>query len=164
MTTLAQFAQNSKMRHDYADMIQLRYTHIDGEAYDTWISGDEVMARLKTLSREQLIRSFSQMEWQTAKERLQQELENQKGKQKRKLIDRIADQVEGAVGGNIFGETLAAHIRSRDNTQSSQEQEKAFWQAKLREDAFRAIALELAWLNLEGSLPDLPPPEPDDWV
>ncbi len=45
MPDLADFSANCKMRHDYGDMIQVRYQHSDGENYDTWVSGDEVLSR-----------------------------------------------------------------------------------------------------------------------
>lgn len=164
MTTIAQFATRVKMRHDYSDIIQVRYTHTDGETYDTWISGDEVVARLKTTSREQLIRSFSKMQFKEAKQRLQQEVENQKAKKKQSLFDKLADKVEDNIGGNLLGDTLADHIRGVDNTEHPLDRQKAFWQAKLSEDAFRAIAIDLAWFNLEGSIPQAETPEEDDWV
>lgn len=164
MPTLAQFANRVKMRHDYSDMIQVRYTHTDGENYDTWISGDEVVARLKTMSREQLIKSFSTMNFTEAKSRLELELHAQKGKQKQNFFNKIADKVEDSIGGNLLGDTLADHIRGVDSSEHPLDRQKKYWQSKLKEDAFRVIAIDLAWFNLEDSLPDEPKPEPDDWV
>jgi hypothetical protein len=67
MTTFSQFASRAKMRHDFSDQIQVRYSHANGEDFDTWISGEEVLARLKTTSREELIKGFSQMNLDQAK-------------------------------------------------------------------------------------------------
>lgn len=164
MTTLAQFAPRCKMRHDFSDMIQVRYTHSDGQPFDTWISGEEVLARLKTMSREQLIRSFSQMNWDAAKTAVDHEAERGKQKAKRRLIDKLADKVQDSIGGNIFGDTLADNLRGVDSNEDPRQREKQQWQARLSDNAFRAVALELAWINLRGSLPGETAVSPDDWV
>jgi hypothetical protein len=164
MTNFVQFCAKAKMRHDFSDQIQVRYPHPNGESFDTWISGEEVMSRLKTMSREQLIHSFSRMNWTEAKAALQNELDAGKTKARRNLRDRLADRVQDAVGGNIFGDTLADNVRGVDSNEEPRAREKAVWQARLREDSFRAVALELAWINLEGTFPDEPETEADDWV
>lgn len=164
MTTFIQFCAGAKLRHDFSDQIQVRYPHPSGEAFDTWISGEEVMSRLKTMSREQLIHSFSRMNWTEAKAALQRELDEGQQKARRSLKERLAGLVEENIGGNIFGNTLADNIRGVDSSADPREQEKALWQQRLHHDAFRAIAMELAWINLEGTFPDEPSAEPDDWV
>ena len=164
MTTFIQFCAGAKMRHDFSDQIQVRYPHPSGENFDTWISGEEVLSRLKTISREQLIHSFSRMNWPEAKAALQRELDEGQQKAQRSLKERLASIVEDNIGGNIFGNTLADNIRGVDSSADPREQEKALWQQRLHHDAFRAIALELAWINLEGTFPDEPSAEPDDWV
>ena len=164
MTTFIQFCAGAKLRHDFSDQIQVRYPHPTGEAFDTWISGEEVLRRLKTMSREQLIHSFSRMNWTEAKAALQRELDEGKQKAQRSLKERLAGRVEDNIGGNIFGDTLADNIRGVDSNADPREQEKALWQQRLHNDAFRAIALELAWINLEGTFLDEPTAEPDDWV
>jgi len=164
MTTFIQFCAGAKLRHDFSDQIQVRYSHPTGENFDTWISGEEVMSRLKTMSREQLIHSFSRMNWTKAKAALQQELDESKHKAQRGLKDRLAKMVEDSIGGNIFGDTLADNIRGLDSGVDPREQEKALWQQRLHHDGFRAVGLELAWINLEGTFPDEPTAEPDDWV
>lgn len=164
MPTLAQFASRLKMRHDYSDMIQVRYTHPAGEVIDTWISGDEVMARLKSTSREELIRSFGRLDWPEAKAGVAREWEQGQQKAKRSLRERLAGQVEETLGDNLFGQTVADRVRGADGTTDKAAQEKALWQARLAERPFRAIAIELAWINLEGTLPEETPPEPDDWL
>ena len=152
------------MRHDFSDQIQVRYPHPSGENFDTWISGEEVMHRLKTISREQLVHSFSRMNWTEAKAALQRELDEGQHKARRSLKERLAGLVEENIGGNIFGDTLADNIRGVDSSADPRQQEKALWQQRLQNDAFRAVALELAWINLEGTFPDEPPTEQDDWV
>jgi hypothetical protein len=164
MTTFIQFCAGAKMRHDFSDQIQVRYPHPSGETFDTWISGEEVMSRLKTMSREQLIHSFSRMNWSAAKAALQRELDESKHKAQRGLKDRLADVVEDNIGGNIFGDMLADNIRGVDSNVDPRNQEKALWQQRLHNDGFRAVALELAWINLEGTFPAEPTAEPDDWV
>ena len=164
MTNFIQFCARAKMRHDFSDQIQVRYPHPTGENFDTWISGEEVMSRLKTMSRETLIHSFSRMNWTEAKAALQREIDEGKGKARRSLKDRLADMVEDSVGGNIFGDTLADNIRGVDSSADPRDQEKSVWQQRLKNDAFRAVALELAWINLEGTFPDEAPTETDDWI
>ncbi|VAW38558.1 hypothetical protein MNBD_CHLOROFLEXI01-1622 [hydrothermal vent metagenome] len=164
MTNFIQFCAKAKMRHDFSDQIRVRYTHPNGESFDTWISGEEVMSRLKTMSREQLIHSFSRMNWEEAKAALQNELDASKTKSRRNLKDRLADAVQDNIGGNIFGDTLADNVRGVDSNEDPRIREKAAWQARLHEDSFRAMALELAWINLEGTFPNEPQIEPDDWM
>ena len=164
MTSFIQFCAGAKMRHDFSDMIQVRYPHPTGENFDTWISGEEVLARLKTMSREQLIQSFSRMNWTEAKVTLQREVESGKRKARKSLKDRFADAVQDQIGGNIFGDTLSDNIRGVDSSTDPREQEKQQWQARLQNQAFRAISLELAWINLEGTFPPEAESEPDDWV
>lgn len=164
MTNFIQFCAKAKMRHDFSDQIQVRYPHPSGEDFDTWISGEEVMSRLKTISRETLIHSFSRMNWTEAKAALQREIDKGKSKARRGLKDRLADAVQDSVGGNIFGDTLADNIRGIDSSTDPRVQEKAMWQQRLQSDAFRAVALELAWINLEGTFPDEPTAVPDDWI
>jgi hypothetical protein len=164
MTTFIQFCAGAKLRHDFSDQIQVRYPHPSGEDFDTWISGEEVLNRLKTMSREQLIHSFSRMNWTEAKAALQRELDEGQQTARRSLKDRLAGLVEDNIGGNILGDTLADNIRGVDSSADPREQEKALWQQRLHHDAFRAIALELAWINLEGTFPDEPSAAADDWV
>lgn len=165
MTHYIQFCAKAKMRHDYSDMIQVRYPHPDGEKYDTWISGEEVMSRLKTMSREALIRSFSQMNWTEARTAVEREWQQGKEKSYWELRKRGGDIFAGYFGGHIFGETVADNIRGIDSNVDDAAAEKQRWQSRLHDPAFRAVALELAWINLEGSFPEEPfNEEPDDWV
>lgn len=164
MTSFIQFCAGAKIRHDFSDMIQVRYPHPTGENFDTWISGDEVLARLKTMSREQLIQSFSRKNWTEAKAALQREIEASKQKKRKRLKDRLANAVQDQIGGNIFGDTLSDNIRGVDSSADPHEVEKKQWQARLQNQAFRAVALDLAWTNLEGTFPSEDASELDDWV
>ncbi|MCP4359008.1 MAG: hypothetical protein GY796_13390 [Chloroflexi bacterium] len=165
MTSFTQFCTQAKMRHDFSDMIQVRYTHPNGENYDTWISGEEVMSRLKTLSREHLIRSFSKMNWIEAKTAVEREWQQGKDRTYWELRRRGGDIFAGQFGGHILGDTTADNIRGVDSSIDSRDKEKQTWQSHLYDPAFRAIALELAWTDLEGSFPDEPESAAlDDWV
>lgn len=165
MPTFKEFTTKAKLRPDFGDMLQVRYKHTDGDDYDTWISGEEVLQRLESETAEERLRGLSKLDWSTieaAKDRLPQE--GQK-KLKRKLIDRFADEVKGAIGGNVIGDSFADAIRGRESVGDPDEAERMKWRAFLKEDAFRAKVLELAWIQLEGSFPDEEPvEEPDDWM
>jgi len=165
MTTFNQFCARAKMRHDYSDMIQVRYPHPVGENFDAWVSGEEVMQRLDTQARERLIKSFSQKNWQEAKEAARQEIEKGQEKARRSLKDRLADIVSDQIGDNIFGDTLADNVRGVDSNVDAYEREKAIWQNRLHDESFRTMALELAWINLAGTLPEENDEKNDDnWV
>lgn len=169
MTTITQFNARAKMRHDYSDMIQVRYPHPNGENFDTWVSGEEIMARLKTQDRERLIKSFSQKDLPQTRAALKKEaqkgMEAAKKKARRSFKDRLADVVGDQIGGNIFGDTLADNIRGVDSNVDPRERERQQWQNRLRDKAFRAMALELAWIDLAGTMPDEgDEAEPDDWI
>ena len=166
MTTFEQFASRTKMRHDWGDQIQVRYKHTNGENYDTWISGEEIMARLKTASREKLIKSFARLNMADSKKALNREIQKGRDKTKRRFRDKLADTVSDNIGGNLLGDTLADKVRGVDSDIHPYDREKQMWQKRLNDPAFRIVALDMAWFNLEDSLPesDTPPAEPDDWV
>ena len=164
MTTFSQFATKAKMRHDFSDQIQVRYRHPNGEDFDTWISGEEVMARLKTASREQLIKSFSQLNLEEAKEAGRREAEKGEEILRDRLKNKLADIVSDNVGGNLFGDTLADNIRGIDSNEDPYERQKQQWQNRLHDPAFRMVALRLAWSNLEGTFPDEGAEPLDDWI
>lgn len=164
MTTFTQFFARAKMRHDFSDQIQVRYPHPNGEEYDTWVSGEEVMQRLQTQSREELIRSFSRLDLDQAGEEVKKQVEQGKEKLRQDLSDRLADAVSDNLGDNVFGQTVADKIRGVDSSLDAHDEEKKVWQARLQDDAFRLVVLDLAWINLDGSLPDeKEDEEPDDW-
>lgn len=163
MTTEAQFRAKAKMRHDFNDQIQVRYTHPNGEVFDTWISGEEVMQRLDTKSRERLIRSFAQKNWQQLRHAASDIIDEAKERGRRSLRDRLADAVADNLGDNVVGDSLADRVRGVDSSADPYQQEKELWQARLSDASFRAIALELAWINLEGTFPDEGQEELNDW-
>lgn len=164
MTTYMQFCTGAKMRHDFGDMIQVRYAHPNGESFDTWISGEEVMARLKTMSREALIESFSRKNWGEAKAALQREAATGRQNLWESLRDKLGDSVEKNVGAHIFGRTLARKVRGDEPENDPRAAEKARWQQRLHNDAFRTVALDLAWIHLEGTMPPEATSVPNDWV
>lgn len=165
MTNFNQFSSQAKMRHDYSDMIQVRYTHPNGEDFDAWVSGEEVMQRLDTQARERLIKSFSQKDWDETKQSAQKEVEKSKNKARRFLKNRLADIVSDQIGDNIIGDTLADNVRDVDSNLDAYDQEKAVWQNRLQDDSFRKIVLELAWIVLSGTMPEENNDQSlDDWV
>lgn len=165
MTNFNQFLTKAKTRHDYSDMIQVRYYHPNGDEFDTWVSGEEVMQRLDTKARERVVKSFSQKNWQEAKEALRVEFEKGKQKAQHNLKNRLADIVSDQIGGNIFSDTLAANIRGHDSNIDPYERERAEWQTRLLDAEFRALVLQLAWITLEGTMPDEEGDEEAvDWV
>ncbi len=152
------------MRHDFSDQIQVRYAHPNGEKFDTWISGDEVMQRLDSRARQQLIESFSRKNRQQMRDSIEEIAEQAKDKLKRDLKGRLADAASDSIGGNIFGDTLSDNIRGVDSSDDPRQREKELWQSRLRDKAFHAIALELAWLNLDGSFPEEEDDASQEWV
>jgi hypothetical protein len=164
VATFKQFRSKAKTRHDFSDQIQVRYVHPNGEKFDTWISGEEVLLRLDTQARERLIKSFGQKNWREMREETGHAISKGKEKTIRSLKDRLAGAVSDTLGDNIIGDTLADNIRGVDSDVDAHDHEKRQWQSHLQDEAFRAIALELAWINLEGTFPDEVEEETDDWV
>jgi hypothetical protein len=164
MTTFSQFCDRAKMRHDFSDQIQVRYPHPDGEDYDTWVSGEEVLQRLRSEAAEKRLKGVSRLEWQEIRQAGRDLPEQAKKKVRDRLKDQLADTVEGIIGGNVIGDSLADNIRGRDANVEPRQWEKQKWQASLQDEAFRTKVLELAWLNLAGSFPATPTIEPDDWT
>jgi len=167
MPTFKEFATRTKIRPDFGDMIQVRYTHTNGDDYDTWVSGEEVWRRLKSETAEERLRAISKLDWdaiQATKESLPEEA---KKKAKRTFIDRFADEVKGAIGGNVIGDSFADAIRGEESAEEEPDAaEREKWRTRLIDNHFRAKVLELAWIHLEGSLPDDSDQveEPDDWM
>lgn len=166
MTTRAQFFARCRARHDFSDQLQVRYEHPDGERFDTWVSGEEVEKRLKRAGAEErlkLIRTLRREDLdqlrREAPDFARQELED-------RLRGYVADEVEDFLGRSRLSAYLSDTLRDEADWDADDPRaaEKQHWQARLQDEAFRAIAFELAWINLQGSLPDSPPEEPDDWV
>jgi hypothetical protein len=152
------------MRHDFSDQIQVRYPHPNGEMFDTWISGEEVMRRLDSEARERLIRSFRKKAWRQLRNEASDLIDEGKKRARQSLKDKLADAASEAVGDHIFGETLADKIRGTDSAVDAYDQEGLLWQSRIKDGVFRKVALELAWINLEGTFPDEINAEPDDWI
>ena len=165
MTTFKEFAIKARMRPDFGDMIQVRYVHSDGDDYDTWVSGEEVLQRLASETAEQRLRGISKLDWAAIKEARERLPDEGKKKLRRKLIDRLSNEVKGAVGGNVIGDSFADAISGRDSSEDPYDLERDAWRQRLTDDDFRAKVLELAWIQLEGSFPDDDSlDEPDDWM
>lgn len=167
MPTFQEFATKAKVRPDFGDMIQVRYTHTDGDDYDTWISGEEVLQRLKSETAEQRLRGLSNLDWEALEAAKESLPEKGKKSLKRKLVDRLSDEVKGAIGGNVIGDSFADAIRGEEKAKDDPyEAEREKWRAYLRQTPFKAKVLELAWIQLEGSFPDDEDTveEPDDWM
>lgn len=155
------FAPRCKIRHDFADQIQVRYYHPNGEHFDTWVSGEEVLSRLRSEAAEQRLEGLRRLDWQAIRQAGQELPEQARNTLYRRLRDYLGDQVDESLGSNRIGGSLADAVRGETN---DADDEKS-WRAFLADAAFRAVVLELAWIDLEGSLPELPAePEPDDWV
>ncbi len=165
MTSFANFRDNCKMRYDFGDQIQVRYRHVDGEAYDTWVSGDEVLQRLSSeVSEEKLhrLRKLDLRELRSAKEKLP---EQGKEELEAAIVKRLADEVEGFFGGNVIGESLADAVRGGSGKSADSDPEQSRWLTLLKSELFRGKVIELAWIQLEGSFPESDiTSESDDWI
>jgi hypothetical protein len=150
------------MRHDFDDQIQVRYTHTDGESFDTWVSGEEVLGRINSAKSEERLRALSSLDL-AALRKLKEQLP-EKGKQAawETLKERMADSVEDTLGDSIISDSLADAVRGYDDDQVPDANR---WRILLRDSGFKALVLELAWIQLEGSLPDEDVDDnADDWV
>ena len=165
MSSFSYFRDNSKMRYDFGDQIQVRYRHDNGEDYDTWVSGDEVLKRLSSEASEEKLRRLSRLDWRKVQNIKEQLPEQGKDKLEDGLINRLADEVEDFIGGNVIGDSLADSIREDGAEKSSSNDQKARWSTLLGSEIFHKKVLELAWIQLEGSFPESDSPvEPDDWI
>lgn len=165
MTSFTEFRANCKMRHDFGDQIQIRYRHADGEDYGTWVSGEEVLQRMRSKVTELRLRGLSRLDRKQLAETREKLPAESKAKAHRSLSDMLGDSVERTIGGNIIGDSVADAVRGTDTETDDQDEEKQRWTAYLQDDIFRAGVLELAWIQLEGSFPnENSDMEPDDWV
>jgi len=74
----------------------------------------------------------------------------------------MADSVEDTLGDSIISDSLADAVRGYDDDQVPDANR---WRILLRDSGFKALVLELAWIQLEGSLPDEDVDDnADDWV
>jgi len=138
------------MRYDFDDQIQVRYQHTDGENFDTWVSGDEVLSRLRSAENEERLIALSKLDIEVLR------------KFKEELPEVGKERAWSTLSGNAIGDSLADAVRGYDNEEDSDSRQ---WQLLLQENVFKSMVIELAWIQLEGSLPeDDTPVEYDDWV
>ncbi len=162
MTSFEQFCTRTKMRHDFADQIQVRYRHSDGETYDTWVSGEEVMQRLRSEAAERRLRGLSRLNWKTIREAGEALPQEGRKRLQDQMKDRLADEVEDMLGDNVIGESLADAVRGEEPDEGDV---AALWHQCLQDRMFREKVQELAWINLRGSFPEEEDTEaPDDWI
>jgi hypothetical protein len=150
------------MRYDFDDQIQVRYQHTDGENFDTWVSGDEVLSRLRSAENEERLIALSKLDIEVLRKFKEELPEVGTERAWSTLKEHAAKSVEDNIGGNAIGDSLADAVRGYDNEEDSDSRQ---WQLLLQENVFKSTVIELAWIQLEGSLPeDDTPVEYDDWV
>ncbi len=165
MSAFARFAANCRIRHDFDDMIQVRYQHTSGQHYDTWVSGEEVLRRIRSMTAEERLQAIRRIDLRRLRELKNQLPVEGKKRFKDELRDRLGDAVEDAIGDDIIGESLAEAVRGKPTGEDRQDSAKARWNALLHEQQFRAVVLELSWIQLEGSFPEsADDEEPKDWL
>lgn len=164
MTKFEQFAQKAKVRHDFSDQIQVRYVHPNGENFDTWVSGEEVLRRIKTAGREKWIQGFATASREESHNAFKQEVDDQKDKLTNRAKGWLDSAISDHLGTNIFANTLADKVTGRKPGQDPHDEEKQKWQTHLKDATFHREVLKLAWINLEGTFPPEKAEEPDDWM
>ena len=165
MPTFPEFCRRAKMRHDFNDQIQVRYQHPDGQEYDTWVSGEEALHRLHTTGREQQLKRLSRLDWETIRQARHSLPPEGKRRATEYGRDRLGDAVEDFIGGNIIGDSFSDAVRGHTRPDDPAAAERQKWQTHIQDDAFYAQVMELAYIQLDGSLPETPPSSPsDDWV
>jgi hypothetical protein len=143
------------MRHDFGDQIQVRYFHTDGEHYNTWVSGTEALQRLQSIEVEAQLRSLSRLNADDLKLVIEGLPEAAKDMLRPNVRDEMAERLESMIGSNLIGEALSDAVRGQTSSTESTPSEKDRWHALLHYEPFRHKVLELAWIALEGSFPDV---------
>jgi hypothetical protein len=165
MTSFEQFAARCKMRHDYGDMIQVRYTHPNGDDFDTWVSGNEIIQRLHSESAEERLRRLSKLDLKSLRQTAGEIPERASDFAENSITERIANDVEDFLGDSVISESIADTIRGEESPEGSAGSERDHWRTYLQDPNFNAKVVELAWIQLEGSFPEEESrEEPDDWV
>ena len=167
MTTFDDFKSRTKMRHDFSDQIQVQYQHPDGQTFDTWVSGDEVFTRLRSIYAEEKIKFIKHYDWKKIVEMKESLPEKSRDSLERRLRDRLADEMDDFVGESLLGDSLVSAIvgDSGRSNQKDAETEDSTWKKFLEVNIFREKAVELAWIQLEGSLPESQSSNDfDDWT
>ena len=165
MTTFNDFKRRTKMRHDFSDQIQVRYQHPDGQFIDTWVSGDEILTRFRSKAAEENLRSIKGLNWKKLLETKEELPEKGQEYIERQLRDKLADELDDVIGDNILGDSFVEAIKGDGSDQDDSELDKSKWKRLLQVEPFREKVLELAWIQLEGSLPESQSSEElDDWT
>ena len=165
MTPFGEFSDRCKMRYDFSDQIQVRYEHVDGKYYDTWVSGTEALQRLESVETERQLRSLSRLSTDELRLVLEALPEATRNMVRHTLRDRLADGLESTIGGNLIGDALSDVVRGQTISSETAGSERERWRALMHYEPFRLKLLELAWIALEGSFPDTETEsEPDDWI
>ncbi len=165
MTTFQQFADRCKMRHDYDDMIQVRYSHQSGEDIDTWVSGEEILQRLGSAAAEERLRKLSSLDLNELRQTAGELPDRARDYGEESVTNRLANEVEDFLGDSVISESVAETIRDRTSPEAPDVPEGDQWRAHLKDPIFRAKVVELAWIQLEGSFPEEESrEEPDDWL
>lgn len=165
MVTFTEFQRRCKMRHDFDDQIQVRYQDGDQEGIDTWVSGSEALQRLQSEITEAQLRALSRLSLSDLRIVLDELPDAARDTARRSLRDTVADQLEATIGGNVIGDALSDSVRGRSQGTEDVASERDRWRALFHYEPFRQQILELAWRQLEGSLPDDGPAlPPDDWL
>lgn len=162
MTSFDDFKRRIKMRHDFSDQIQVRYHHDDGQTFDTWVSGAEVLARLNSEQKENMLRDLKSLSWKKLLEVKEELPERGKKNVEQQLRDKLAGKLDDFIGDTIIGDGLIEAIAT-DTVEG--ESSPGQWEALLQAEKFREKVTELAWIQLEGSLPEgQSSEEHDDWT
>ena len=142
------------MRYAYDDQIQVRYQHSDGEFFDTWVSGEEILSRLKSKESEEQLRALKNLNLNALRQFTKELPEKGKKRAWSTLKDQMAESVGDTIGGNLIGDSLADAVRGGDVENDDDELVRQRWTVLLQVQAFKSKVLELAWIQLEGSFPD----------
>lgn len=153
------------MRYAYDDQIQVRYQHSDGEFFDTWVSGEEILSRLKSKESEEQLRTLKNLNLNALRQFTKELPEKGKKRAWSTLKDQMAESVGDTIGGNLIGDSLADAVRGGDDEIDDDELERQRWTVLLQDQAFKTKVLELAWIQLKGSFPNDGSADPlNDWV
>jgi hypothetical protein len=165
MSSFRTFLDNTRMRYDFDDQIQVRYTPSDGLNYDTWVSGEEVIHRLQSQDAEEKLRGLNDLDWAYLQELKDALPDLGRDALEESLINRVADELQDFIGGNIIGDSLAEAVRAKASGHRDDVNVAAVWKTLLEDNRFRLQVLTLAWIQLRGSYPESDTaPEPDDWI
>jgi hypothetical protein len=165
MSSFLYFCDNTRLRYDFDDQIQVRYTHSNGQEYDTWVSGEEVVHRLQSEHAEEMLEGLSNLDKTQLAELKARLPDLGRHAMREYLINRIADELEEFIGGNIIGDNLSDALRNKLTDRPDQPDVAGFWKALLKDETFRLQVMSLAWIQLRGSFPEGGvAAEPDDWI